>query len=204
MIPLTWEYLDALGLNPALVLDVGVFTGTEWLYRAWPGARHLLIDPQCGPLKYEPSRMTRIQAAAGMLGTPTKCYKHARVVSGHGTASARVEPTQARTDGPTVPIKSISQILRENGGNGKSFVLKVDAEGWDSRVIQSMGRDHSRCLAVIVELPRRRLFGYAVNSDIVRAVSNRGFSLYEWFAPDWPHDDYRNALFLPDNSRVWS
>lgn len=34
-----------LGLQPAVVIDVGAQTGTEALYRVFPASRHLMIEP---------------------------------------------------------------------------------------------------------------------------------------------------------------
>ena len=39
-------YLRTYGFAPATVFDVGVYTGTPWLYESFPDAHFVLIDPQ--------------------------------------------------------------------------------------------------------------------------------------------------------------
>ena len=41
----TLQHISSLGFKPATVIDVGVAYGTHELYKGFPKARHLLIEP---------------------------------------------------------------------------------------------------------------------------------------------------------------
>ena len=48
MIPSFDRFADMLadrGLEPRTIVDIGVAEGTPWLYRRWPDARYILVDP---------------------------------------------------------------------------------------------------------------------------------------------------------------
>lgn len=186
MVKLTADYLRGLDLEPDVVVDVGVWQGTPWLYEAWPDAHFVLVDPQGeAPLVHKPKSYEFHAVAAGVME---------RQCGGSGA-------------GPSLrmgPGREFQQVLTREVIPPGSYVLKVDAEGDDEWVLMGAVRVLGRCLAVIVELPRCRLFSAFPNSGILQVLAQEQFSLYEWFDPDWPHDRYRNALFLPDDSRLFA
>ena len=63
-------YLRSYGFAPDVVIDVGVGVGTAWLYRSFPDAQFVLIDPQpeCAEAVRERGHLEHFHFHATALG----------------------------------------------------------------------------------------------------------------------------------------
>src|SRR5262245_58752099 len=132
------------GLAPATLIDVGVARGTPNLYRAFPDARLVLIEPLA---EFEDD-LRRISARRGGE------YVLTAVGAEPGTAVINVDPqtlygssllvnSWAPPDGPAperreIAVTTLDELRRERGWQAP-FGLKVDVEGYELEVIAGAG-----------------------------------------------------------------
>jgi FkbM family methyltransferase len=154
------EHLQAFGLRPEVVIDVGVDRGTPELYRAFPDAHFILVDPRAetravldapdGPRKAEfhavalgarPGRMTLsvpltekgARGARASLSRPVGAM--ARDVTGYDTRE--------------VEVTTLDALIGNRTGR---LGLKIDTEGFEAAVLEGACATLPRCDFVILEL----------------------------------------------------
>ena len=166
------------GFDPQTVVDVGVGKGTPSLYRAWPEAYHVLVEPL---REFEP-HLQRI----------LKHYRGAYFLNAAGakeeTATIHVEATYAlrssfhvrtsltatgdNVEKREVPVTTLD-ILLERNNFSPPFVLKIDTEGHEDQVIKGAPTFLCQTEGVIAEVSVRERFhlGYTFEEflDLMRA-----------------------------------
>jgi FkbM family methyltransferase len=147
-------HVKRLGLEPATVVDVGVAWGTPELYDAFPGARFLLVEPLADYTEALDQIKARLDAdyvlaAAGAEpGTITMNVHRAPPLSstlghwkGHDDGG---EPRE-------VPVVRVDDLVEERGLTGP-FVIKVDVEGAELRVLDGAPRTLEQAELVLLEV----------------------------------------------------
>lgn len=153
-------HLRGFGLSPGTVIDVGVDRGTPALYRAFPDAAFLLVDP-------------RPESRAAMAGpdAPARATFHQVALgSAPGRMMLAVPETPRGTDGAraslTRPVGHMARQItgyRETevevttldllaAGIGGRLGLKIDVEGHEAEVLKGAAGTLPRCDFVILEL----------------------------------------------------
>ena len=173
--------------RPGTVFDVGVGRGTEELYRAFPKARMLLIEPlteyrealerisgnydcriidkavgsRCGPAEIAVDRGDPHKSSFGRRTLP--------VASGRPLTARAVEMT------------TLDQILRENPDLEPPFLLKIDTEGHELEVVEGAEELLQRTEVVIAEVSVAERFegGYRFE-EFVAAMGARGFRVFDF------------------------
>lgn len=154
-------YLRGYGFAPDVVLDVGVGRGTNWLYRCFPDARHVLIDPQ--------SRSADAVRSAGVLkdfhfhavaaGAKTGKAKLTLPFSDDGLEMAlaslklRIDDSDhgfRHTERTEVDVKPLDDIAVAYPGR---LGLSVDTEGSELDVLIGAADTLSRCDFAVLKLP---------------------------------------------------
>jgi FkbM family methyltransferase len=130
------------GFVPATVIDVGVADGTQALYRAFPDAYHVLIEPL---QEFETDLERLLEERRGeYLLTAVGAHDGtiALQVDRHSlNMSSVLRSALPRPGGPEryevreVPVTTLDQ-LRERRGWPGPFGLKIDAEGFEPQVIE--------------------------------------------------------------------
>ncbi|HEX8066789.1 MAG TPA: FkbM family methyltransferase [Thermoleophilaceae bacterium] len=173
-----------LGLAPATVIDVGVGYGTPDLYEAFPGARVLLVEPIPDRFAGAVDEIRRrhgadhVAAAAGAeAGTASFTVHRAPEMSsllGGWTGDRDGERRE-------VPVVRLDDAVAERGLPGP-YVLKVDVEGAELRVLDGAPRVLAECDLVLLEV---RFFeflpGAAQLHDVVPYMRERGFVAYDLY-----------------------
>ena len=174
------------GLLPKTVFDVGVGTGTPWLYRAFPGSKFVLIEP----LRRFEADLRRISAEIGAD------YKLTALGEAPGNLTIRIPdqatgasmkmrseiwtdltPEQPAEEFESVPVQDLDSIAPEYE---PPFVLKLDVEGFELDVLRGATRSLEMTDLIIAEasiIPRHK--DDSLLQDIVSYLSGRGFDLLE-------------------------
>jgi FkbM family methyltransferase len=178
-------HVTRLGFRPATVFDVGVAWGTPELYEAFPDARHVLVEPLT---EYEPGirtieqryRAEWVRAAAGPESGTQPMFVHrawpmSSMLGGwKGHDSGDVATRE-------VPVVRLDDVREERGLEGP-FVLKIDVEGGELRVLDGAARVLADTELVLLEVNLFRFLPEAPDfGDVVRYMKERGFVVYDFY-----------------------
>ncbi|SFR40854.1 FkbM family methyltransferase [Litoreibacter janthinus] len=184
-------YLKAFGFTPDCVIDVGVHDGTPWLYRSFPDAHFVLVDPQAeceaavkarvAPKSFD-FRAVALGAAQGkaMLSVP-------ETDPGKGGAMASLkERTEKLADTFTdvakreVPVITLDMLAVNLPGR---LGLKIDTEGFELEVLKGGCETLKRCDFVILEMSvTHRFKGVAPPSAIISELAKAGLEIRDVLA----------------------
>lgn len=183
--PLKDQTLDILrerGVPVNVVLDVGVLHGTPELVRAYPGVRHILFEPVTEFVEKiriayrnvdHVLHQVAVGEASGSVTLRTVSHLDGMVIS-HSAMAAGQPP-----DAPghrTVPMLSIDDAVAVNGYEGP-FLLKIDIDGQELKVLRGAAKTLPQCSIVIVECARGEL------PQRILAVQAAGFTLFDLCEP---------------------
>lgn len=180
------RYLKRFGLAPDVVIDVGVYGGTRYLYRSFPGAKFVLIDPLAesrdmvaasGQAEGHDFHLVALGAEEGervLSVTRTGAGKGGDLSSFHD----RVDRTRvwiAGTEERLVPVTTLDRIAAKYPGR---LGLKIDTEGHELDILEGASETLRRCDFVILEVSVTRRFSNAVlPSAIVARLAEAGLEL---------------------------
>jgi FkbM family methyltransferase len=202
--------MTKLGLRPRTVIDVGVAFETRELYEEFPEAALLLIEPLA---EFEPFlrkicsqyKAQYVLAAAGESSGTVSLNVHADQLD---CSSLFREAEGAQVDGEPreVPMITIDQVCEERGLNGP-YLLKVDVQGAELKVLGGAVKTLQQCEVVILEVT---LFGTMIGgpqfSDVVSYMQDLGFAVYDlWGMLYRPLDGALAQIdmaFVPKNSKL--
>jgi FkbM family methyltransferase len=170
------QTLRHLGLSPATVIDVGVAGGTEALYRAFPHAHHVLIEPLAefeGDLQALASEhggeciMTAVGNREGLL--------RLNVAPDLLMTSALRAPQLQDTTERIVPVTTLDK-LREARRWTTPFGLKLDVEGFESSVIEGAQEVLCETQFLITEISLTDRFeGESPSADMIELLRSHDF-----------------------------
>jgi FkbM family methyltransferase len=202
--------MTKLGLRPRTVIDVGVAFETRELYEEFPEAAFLLIEPLA---EFEPFlkkicsqyKALYVLAAAGESSGTVALNVHADQLD-CSSLFREAEGTQVDGAPREVPMVTIDDVCKDRGLNGP-YLLKVDVQGAELRVLSGAFRTLQQCEAVILEVT---LFGTMIDgpqlADIVDYMQERGFVVYDlWGMLYRPLDGAMaqvDMAFVPKHSKL--
>ena len=176
------ENLRKPGFDPATIIDVGVASGTPALYRAFPDAHIVLIEPL---REYLPD-LERLHAELGAE------YVLTAVGAKPGSATIEVDreglifssmlprvppPPAERLEQREIPVTTLDALLAERGWQGP-FGLKMDVEGFEHHVIEGAPRLLGETQFVIAEVSVKKRFENSYSfAEFVALMDVRGFRL---------------------------
>ena len=172
--------LSLLGFTPHLVIDAGANVGawTSMARRIFPDAEFHAIEPQ-------PACRAALDALGGVrlhavaLTRPGVAAVH---MAGAGTTGAWVlegAPTDAASI--SVPASTLDQVMGGAVTTVKRPVLKLDLEGHELAALEGATAVLSAVEVLISEVRFYDIYGggLPVFSDVVRALIDHGFELYD-------------------------
>jgi FkbM family methyltransferase len=135
------ENLRKPGIAPATVIDVGVAHGTPRLYDAFPDAHLVLVEP-LREFEEDLRRICRrrggeyVLAAAGPEpGTAELAVDHRMLYASSLLMDERRPAEQKEAlEQRRVPVTTLDALREERGWDGP-FGLKLDAEGFEHRIL---------------------------------------------------------------------
>ena len=177
-LPAVLAHYRRLGLDPATVIDVGVAAGTPELYRAFPDARLLLVEPleEWRALLEEANGNRKVEvviAAAGAEAGETEITVH-RVLACSSVLGAR-RGDDVDTQRRVVPRVRLDNIVEERNLPGP-FVVKVDVEGGELEVLDGAPAILREADLVLLEVSLFELVpGAPLLDEVVGWMSEHGF-----------------------------
>lgn len=175
-------HLKKQGFRPLVVIDVGVAQGTPALYKCFPKAKHLLVEPvsefkpniekMMAPYDYELAQV----AAGSKEGSMTIYVKpSAEWSSMYKEKSNSGIPEAART----VQVMTLDELCQDKALKGP-YLLKVDVEGAEMDVMDGAKKTLELTDVVILEVTFiARLVNAPEFTDIIKYMDNLGFVTYD-------------------------
>jgi FkbM family methyltransferase len=198
------------GLAPRTVFDIGVGTGTPWLYDAFPQAHFVLLEALPA---FEPDLVAitrRIDAEYHLVGVGAADGRHTIMMSPDVPTSSSLyavhadraaHPTNAVAEriATTIDIRTLDSLAH----HAPPFLLKIDIEGAELDALRGAATTLWQTQMVIVELSvMRRYAGEGSFAEIVGLLAGHGFRLYDIIELDQLGADgplsYIDTAFVPE------
>jgi FkbM family methyltransferase len=207
-VPTGWQAdnLRSFGFEPGTLIDVGAGDGTIMLYDAFPDAHLVLIEPLA---EFEPD-------LADLASRRGADYLATAVGDEIGTAQLRVNPgnlfmssllptarfPEADAELRSIPLTTLDALLEESGWR-PPFGLKLDAEGFEHRVIAGGPRVLEETDFVIAETSISKRFEESCTSkELIALLRSRGFEVADILhAGPSPLGVHADALFVRNSGR---
>jgi FkbM family methyltransferase len=176
-----FAHLRSLGMEFRTVIDVGVARGTPSIYRAFPRAKYLLVEPleEFRPtLERLTSRLdaTYVLAAAGATDGEVELHVHS-----HLSGSSLLRQAEGTTlDGVTRRVRSVRLDGALPTVVERPCLLKIDTQGSELEVLDGLGRRIAEMDVLIIEaslLPFR--VGAPVLAELIARLDTLGFAVYD-------------------------
>jgi FkbM family methyltransferase len=174
-------HLGSLGFRPGTVIDVGAADGTSALYRAFPDAHHVLIEPLH---EFEPDLRRNAEEHGGEIVLSA-------VGSTEGTLTLNVEPRLLMTSAlqpvqpalatseRAVPLTTLDKLLDDRAWT-PPFGLKIDVEGYEHEVIDGATRLLEEAEFVLCEVSvTGRFEGGLSSAELIERFRSHGFRVGE-------------------------
>lgn len=153
-------HLRAYGLTPEVIFDIGAGSGTAQLYRAFPGALFVLIDPQAqmGAPTTGPDAPARFEVLTTALGKAEgrATLRVPRTPKGPLADRASLHrpagPMARRISGFDETEVAVTTLDAVAGAWPGRVGLNIDTEGHEAAVLRGATATLARCDFVIVEL----------------------------------------------------
>lgn len=160
------------GLEPTTLIDVGAASGTPALYAAFPSAYRVMIDPLSEHQQDVEHGEFIVTAVGEEIGTATielglQTLEHSTIAGWRGVEG----------EGRSVPLTTLDALWADRAWK-PPFGLKVDAEGYEDRVVKGASRLLTETQFVIAEVQVADRFreGYSV-VEFLALLESHGFVL---------------------------
>lgn len=196
--------LRGFGFRPRTVFDIGVHAGTPLIYRSFPDARFLLIDPmaECEARIAKWRERIDLEFHCCALGAEEGETEINLPVTGRRRAVARASVRDfapgyregfESVEKRTVPLRRLDSLA---AAAEPPFGIKIDTEGYELEVIQGAEETLKRTEFVIAEVSVRQRFagGYRF-SELVGALGRHGFEPLDFLRPLRPDSPDCDLLF---------
>jgi len=178
------DHLIAVSVSPKTVIDVGVAYGTYDLYKKFPQAVHLLVEP----LKEYKGVLEKISKEYNVQ------YELAAAGATHGTVEINVHPDlsgssifEETEEGDvngvlrTVPMVTLDELCAHRNLEGP-FLIKLDTQGSELSVLEGARKVLSETDVIIMEVSLFELYRTAPQFyDVVQWMKKHGFVTYDMF-----------------------
>lgn len=171
--------LKGLGITLETVFDIGVATGTPWLYRHFKDAQFHLIEPTKESLPYMRDIAQTINAqihevALGSANATAPIYVREQV----SDSSLFTEVGNAKiNDSYEVRVQRFDELFSEFR---RPALCKIDAQGSELEILRGMGDVIQQIDFVVVEVSLiSTLKGSPELFDVMEFMNSKSFCLYD-------------------------
>jgi FkbM family methyltransferase len=175
-------HIKSKGFNPTTIVDVGVATDTEDLYRHFPSARYLFVEPLA---EFEPSLQklcqqyngTYMLAAAGSKDGELTIHVSPDLggTSKFELANAEIFDMKART----VPQFTIDTMWKALDLSGPAL-LKIDVQGAELDVIAGAKQTLTNFEVIILEVGMIETYvGQPIFHEYIAFMAQRDYVVYD-------------------------
>lgn len=182
-----WDpaYLQRLRFQPGTVIDVGVGHGTPQLYRAFPDAFLLLVEPVAefdSDIQAILASRHGTHAAVALGANPGQMELHVEPRLPQLTSFFRresLERTGDATEARCVKVETLDRVMAKHTCP-QPYGLKIDAEGAELDILHGAAATLRQTEFVIAEVsvPRRFEGGYRF-ADLVGEMDRQGFAMVD-------------------------
>lgn len=170
------ELLKELGLVPQTVIDVGVQFGTEALFKSFPDAKHVLIEP----VKEFAPEIRRVYsgfkdvefvwaAASNQPGTSLLSVTSGLKSSNLGVVEGRFWVKELMRE---VHVVTLDEVCRERNARSP-YLIKIDTDGKDLDVLEGATHILPQTSCIVIESTIYQL------SERLRMIEKLGFFLWD-------------------------
>jgi FkbM family methyltransferase len=177
------------GVQPRTVFDIGVGSGTPWLYEAFPAAKLVLVEPQSGfradiagwqaklNADYHPVALGA-QASLAEMFVPDLAATSASLKMWSAETAGLIEQRGQASSGRVEAIRV--QTLDDINEYEPPFLLKIDVEGSELDVLRGGQRTLAATHLVLLEASIMPRFQNEPNFLELASYLNRcGFDLFD-------------------------
>jgi len=212
-------YIDRKGFHPRTLVDIGVASGTPWLYESFPEAYLILIEPNADFTSQLEEICTRYHgefhifaAGARELSATLNVDRQTPSSSSLLSISPSLRRMLGTNRGPTpreekaVPVRPLDSVYRK--ALEEPILIKIDTEGYEDNVIAGAEKFLSHAEIVIAEVNiRKRFEGSYHFGDFIEIMKAKNFNFFDiidlgQFGIDGPLM-YMDAVFVRENSSLW-
>lgn len=197
--------LRQLSRMPDAVIDVGVRSGTPWLYEVYAGVPFVLVDPQEGGealLKARPSDFVFVNKAAGRVAGRGMFNEQGSMSTFLDRTALTQVPVRGRHE---AEIATLDAIIAEHLPAARRIGLKIDTEGFELEVLAGLDVSLERIDFILSEASVLNRFENSYNfSELVAELWKKGFRFYNILnrtAPKAPR--VYDCLFLPKDDAAF-
>jgi FkbM family methyltransferase len=198
--------LDHLDIGIEEIVDVGVHDGTPWLYKRFPEARFVLVEPQKNPetrLRHKPGNYIMINSAVGNkegLLYLTEGNERSSLLNRQDELTE--QKSKLRYE---VPIVTLDHVINKHCKTDR-IGIKLDIEGFEYFAIEGINSELKKVQFIILEVSIRNRFEGEKNfGEICALLMQKGFRFYNIMntARPSPPNAY-DIIFLPIKSTYFS
>ncbi|HEX7005916.1 MAG TPA: FkbM family methyltransferase [Alphaproteobacteria bacterium] len=184
------RHLKNLGYRPGAIIDVGVADGTFELYRVFPDAAYLLIEPLS---EFEPALAwiaarydAHYELAAAGAADEYRVIRFGESLAEMHGASLQALGTDDVPNGPgmrRVPVRRLDRLVEQHHLKGP-FLLKIDTQGTEIDVMRGAEGILPEVDVAIIEASFfnfRQKAQQPLIDDVLRFMDERGFFPYDFF-----------------------
>lgn len=181
------RFLSSRGFEPRTIIDVGAAWGgfTREALDLWPSANYVLFEPldefrdKLETLRESHDNVEIVRKAAFSYEGETMFLVHQDYVG--SSVYEEQEGADLVKETRVVETTTLDSSLGSDG-TGAPYLLKVDVQGAELQVLEGANGILPFCEVVILETS---LFKFFVDGptirEIIRAMDNRGFAVYDIF-----------------------
>lgn len=175
-----FDVLKEIKKTPESVIDVGVNTGTPWLYDLFTEADFLLIDPQKKLEKTITNFPKKYKIINKALGSENKkILLKEKINKAKSTILNSTELIAAKvTSEYEVEMTTLDDVIDKEKVTG-DIGLKIDTEGYEVEVIKGLEKYKNQVSFVIAEASVLDRFHGSYNfSELISVFYDKGFRFY--------------------------
>ena len=203
----TLNLLKSLNFYPKTLIDVGVATDTMDLYKHFPHAEFLFVEPLVEFEPYIKELCERFNGNYEMVAAGPKACDFTMMVTpdlgGSSLFTTRDAENGAYAMTPrTVPMVTLDSLWNKYNLQGPAL-LKIDVQGGEIEVLKGAKETVKQCEVVIMEVGiTEHYVGRAVLFDYVSFMKEQGFVV--WDIMHMNYNDYgllaeTDMLFVKEN-----
>jgi len=174
-----------MGFNPAVVIDVGAQTGTEALFRVFPTAKLLMIEPVA---ENEPTLLqlaSQLKDAEVLIAAADsasgEAFLHVSPNTRYATISDNADPKGIRQDVRKISCIAVDDLCQSRSLEGP-FLIKIDVDGKELDVLMGCANTLEKTECAIIETI---FFREDANNfyRVVEFMQGCGFVIYDIVEP---------------------